>query len=62
MKKLLQETIEFCDEILSKSQPESAHCKKSLKIKAMAVDLLLDLNYFANKQRENGLNKIKNLL
>ena len=57
MKKLLEETIEFCDEIISHSQPESIHLKKAMKIKAMAVDLLLDFNYFAN--RLNGLERLK---
>jgi len=57
MKKLLQETIEFCDEIISHSQPKAAHQEKALKIKAMAVDLLLDFNYFAN--RLSGLAKLK---
>ena len=57
MKKLLQETIEFCDEIISHSQPEAIYREKALKIKAMAVDRLLDLNYFTNIH--NGLAKLK---
>ena len=57
MKKLLQETIEFCDEIISHSQPEAIHLKKARKIKAMAVDRLLDFNYFTNIY--NGLNRLK---
>jgi len=57
MKKLLNETIEFCDEILSHSQPATIHWKRAVKVKAMAVDQLLSFNYFANIH--NGLIGLK---
>ena len=58
MKKILEELIQFCEDLEHDTMVNSATNIKAQNIRTKAIEFIEDLDYFAEQQKQEGIKRI----